>query len=126
LTGVEIVLLQCAAAGHEASPPPDTVAVFTAGDAVPTATVIGALITGALPPGNSTVGVVQLTVVAALALQFQLVPLGVAVVVIPGGNVSLTLIAPAVLVVPVVLVVWLVRLLAPRGLRLRSQPSRPP
>jgi hypothetical protein len=70
-TGVDMVLWQCAAAGQLASPPPDTEAVFTAGDAVPTAIVTGALITGALPPGNRTAAVVQLICVAVLALQFS-------------------------------------------------------
>jgi hypothetical protein len=77
--------------------------VFTAGDAVVTATVIGALITGALPPGSSTAAVVQLMLVGVLALQFQPVPLGVAVVVIPAGSGSLIVIAPLVLVVPLLL-----------------------
>jgi hypothetical protein len=99
-TGVAIVLAQCPAPGHVPSPPPVTVAVFTDGDTALTATVTGALITGALPPGSNTAAVVQLTVVAVLALQSHPVPLGVAVVVIPLGNASLTVSVPLVLVVP--------------------------
>ncbi len=40
-TGVVVVLVQCAAAGQEGSPPPVTVAVFTAGDAAAAVGVIG-------------------------------------------------------------------------------------
>ena len=82
------------------SPPPCTVAVFVDGDAALTAIVTGTLITGALAPGTNTVFVVQLTFVVVLALQFHIVPVGAAVVEIPVGNGSVTVIAPAVLVVP--------------------------
>ena len=102
-TPVTIVLAQWLAAGQLPSPPPVTLPVLLIEDAVPAATVIGILITGALPPGNSTVVVVQVTCVLVLVLQFQPLPLGVAVVVIPAGRVSLTVIVPAVLVVPVLL-----------------------
>jgi hypothetical protein len=104
-TGVLIELEQCAAAGalHVVSPPPVTLAVFAAGEAVPFAIITGTLITGALPPGSNTALVVQLTFVAVLALQSQPVPLGVAVVVIPLGSGSVTVMLPAVLVVPALL-----------------------
>ena len=41
LTGVVVVLVQCAAAGQVGSPPPLTVAVFTAGEAAAAVGVIG-------------------------------------------------------------------------------------
>ena len=102
-TGVAIVLAQWPAAGQLVSLPPLTVAVFVAGEAVLTAIVTGALITGALPPGSSTALVLQLICVAVLALQSHPAPLGVAVVVMPAGNGSVTVIDPLVLVVPVLL-----------------------
>lgn len=82
------------------SPPPVTAAVFTAGEAVPTAIATGTLITGALPPTANTAAVVQLTFVGVLALQFQPAPLGVAVVVTPLGSASVMVMFPAVLAVP--------------------------
>lgn len=105
LIGVLIVLAQWLAAGQLASPPPLTVPVLLDGETALTATATGTLITGALPPGNSTALVVHITCVVVLVLQFQPVPLGALglFVVIPVGNVSLTVIVPAVLVVPVLL-----------------------
>ena len=60
-TGVVVVLVQCAAAGQVGSPPPDTVAVFTAGDAAAAVGVIG-IRNEAVPPAANPAGIVQVTV----------------------------------------------------------------
>lgn len=82
------------------SPPPDAAAVFTTGEAVPTAIATATVMSGALPPIAIDEFLVQLTLVDVLALQFHPVPVGVAVVVMPLGNASVIVMFPVVDAVP--------------------------
>ena len=85
-------------AGQVLSPPPLTRAVLTLGEAALVPMLTGTLMTGALAPGISTLLLVQVTVLAVLALQSQPVPQLVAgsVAVMPVGSVSLTVYTPVV------------------------------
>ena len=95
LTGVVVVLVQCAAAGQVGSPPPVTVAVFTTGEA---AAIVG--VTGitklVVPLTAKPAGIVQVTVWPA-AVQ----PAGSVPMVRPVGIVSVIVETAAVVAVPV-------------------------
>ena len=94
-TGVVVVLVQCAAAGQVGSPPPVTVAVFTAGEAAAAVGVTG--ITNAVVPLIARpAAIVQVTVWPA-AVQ----PAGSVPMVRPVGIVSVTVAAAVVAAVPV-------------------------
>ena len=95
LTGVVVVLVQCAAAGQVGSPPPDTVAVFTAGDAAAAVGVIGMMkLVVALTAKPA--GIVQVTVWPA-AVQ----PAGNVPMVRPVGIVSVMVLTAVVAALPV-------------------------
>ena len=95
LTGVVVVLVQCAAAGQVGSPPPVTVAVFTTGEA---AAIVG--VTGitklVVPLTARPAGIVQVTVWPA-AVQ----PAGNVPMVKPVGIVSVIVETAVVAAVPV-------------------------
>ena len=95
LTGVVVVLVQCAAAGQVGSPPPDTVAVFTAGDAAAAVGVIG-MMKLVVPLTAKPAGIVQVTVWPA-AVQ----PAGKVPIVRPAGIVSVIVDTAVVAAVPV-------------------------
>ena len=95
LTGVVVVLVQRAAAGHVGSPPPLTVAVFTAGlaaAAVGVTGIVNALVALTARPA----GIVQVTVWPA-AVQ----PAGNVPIVRPAGIVSVIVATAVVAAVPV-------------------------
>ena len=95
LTGVVVVLVQCAAAGQVGSPPPVTVAVFTAGDAAAAVGVTGMMkLVVALTAKPA--GIVQVTVWPA-AVQ----PAGKVPMVKPVGIVSVIVLTAVVAAVPV-------------------------
>ena len=95
LTGVVVVLVQCAAAGQVGSPPPVTVAVFTAGDAAADVGVIGMMkLVVALTARPA--GIVQVTVWPA-AVQ----PAGKVPMVRPVGIVSVIVLTAVVAALPV-------------------------
>ena len=95
LTGVVVVLVQCAAAGQVGSPPPDTVAVFTAGEAAAAVGVIGItkLVVALIA---RPAAIVQVTVWPA-AVQ----PAGKVPMVRPVGIVSVIVLTAVVAAVPV-------------------------
>ena len=95
LTGVVVVLVQCEAAGQLGSPPPVTVAVFTAGLAAAAVAVTG--ITNAVVPLTAKpAAIVQVTVWPA-AVQ----PAGNVPMVRPVGIVSVIVDTAGVAAVPV-------------------------
>jgi hypothetical protein len=95
LTGVVVVLVQRAAAGQPASPPPLTVAVFTAGEATAAVGVTG--ITKAVVALTARpAAIVQVTVWPA-AVQ----PAGKVPMVRPVGIVSVIVLTAVVAAVPV-------------------------
>jgi hypothetical protein len=95
LTGVVVVLVQRAAAGQPGSPPPLTVAVFTAGEAAAAVAVIGMMkLVVALTARPA--GIVQVTVWPA-AVQ----PAGNVPMVRPVGIVSVIVDTAVVAAVPV-------------------------
>ena len=95
LTGVVVVLVQRAAAGQPASPPPVTVAVFTAGDAAAAVGVIG-MMKLVVALNAKPAGIVQVTVWPA-AVQ----PAGKVPMVRPVGMVSVIVAATVVAEPPV-------------------------
>ena len=95
LTGVVVVLVQCAAAGQVGSPPPLTVAVFTAGEAAAAVGVIG-ITNDVVPLTARPAGIVQVTVWPA-AVQ----PAGKVPIVKPVGIVSVIVLTAVVAAVPV-------------------------
>ena len=95
LTGVVVVLVQRAAAGHVGSPPPVTVAVFTAGEAAAIVGVIG-MMKLVLPPAAKPAGTVQVTVWPAFVQPAGNVP-----IVRPVGIVSVLVATAVVAAVPV-------------------------
>ncbi len=96
-TGVFVVLVQRASAGQVGSPPPLTVAVFTAGEAAARVGVTG-ITKLVLPPAARPAATVQVTVWPA-ALQ----PAGKVPIVRPVGIVSVIVLAAVVAAVPVLL-----------------------
>ena len=82
------------------APPPETVAELLTKADVPLATLTGALMTGALEPGSSTALLVQASWLDELALQSQPVAVTGRLMLTPAGIVSLTVMGPTVLLVP--------------------------
>jgi len=95
LIGVVTVLVQRAVAGHVGSPPPLTVALFTAGLTAAAVGVIG-MMKLVLPPAARPAATVQVTVWPAFVQPAGKVPIP-----IPFGIVSVMVAAAVVAAVPV-------------------------